>query len=79
MIGISTGTSWTIFMPRRLAITRQHHHKSPMDSVYAMGEVYKIIFETTRALKARQRHAKLSLRNAAEPGVVPLHGSGGYR
>ncbi len=22
-----------------------HHHKSPMDSVYAMGEVYKIIFE----------------------------------
>jgi alpha-galactosidase len=29
-----------------------HHHKSPMDSVYAMGEVYKIIFETTRALKA---------------------------
>ncbi|MDP9339167.1 MAG: alpha-galactosidase [Acidobacteriota bacterium] len=29
-----------------------HHHKSPMDSVYAMGEVYKIIFETTRGLKA---------------------------
>ncbi len=29
----------------------KHHHKSPMDSVYAMGEVYKIIFETTRALK----------------------------
>jgi len=29
-----------------------HHHKSPMDSVYAMGEVYKTIFETTRALKA---------------------------
>jgi alpha-galactosidase len=28
-----------------------HHHKSPMDSVYAMGEVYKTIFETTRALK----------------------------
>jgi alpha-galactosidase len=28
-----------------------HHHKSPLDSVYAMGEVYKIIFETTRALK----------------------------
>jgi alpha-galactosidase len=30
----------------------QHHHKSPLDSVYAMGEVYKTIFETTRALKA---------------------------
>jgi alpha-galactosidase len=30
----------------------KHHHKSPMDSVYAMGEVYKTIFETTRALKA---------------------------
>jgi len=28
-----------------------HHHKSPLDSVYAMGEVYKTIFETTRALK----------------------------
>jgi len=30
----------------------KHHHKSPNDSVYAMGEVYKTIFETTRALKA---------------------------
>jgi alpha-galactosidase len=29
----------------------KHHHKSPYDSIYAMGEVYKIIFETTRALK----------------------------
>lgn len=29
-----------------------HHHKSPMESIYAMGEVYKIIFQTTRALKA---------------------------
>jgi alpha-galactosidase len=29
----------------------KHHHKSPNDSIYAMGEVYKIIFETTRALK----------------------------
>ena len=28
-----------------------HHHKSPYDSVYAMGEVYKTIFETTRAIK----------------------------
>ena len=28
-----------------------HHHKSANDSVYAMGDVYKIIFETTRALK----------------------------
>jgi alpha-galactosidase len=28
-----------------------HHHKSPMDSVYAMGDVYKTIFQTTRALK----------------------------
>jgi alpha-galactosidase len=30
----------------------KHHHKSPLESVYAMGEVYKTIFETTRALKA---------------------------
>ncbi len=29
----------------------KHHHKSPMDSVRAMGEIYKIIFQTTRALK----------------------------
>jgi alpha-galactosidase len=29
----------------------KHHHKSPYDSIYAMGEVYKTIFETTRALK----------------------------
>ena len=56
-----------------------HHHKSPMDSVYAMGEMYKIIFETTRALESRQRDAKLPVRHAAKPGVVPLHGSGGDR
>ena len=30
----------------------KHHHKSPYDSVYAMGEIYKTIFETTRSLKA---------------------------
>jgi alpha-galactosidase len=30
----------------------KHHHKSPLDSVLAMGDVYKTIFETTRALKA---------------------------
>jgi alpha-galactosidase len=30
----------------------KHHHQSPMDSVNAMGDVYKIIFETTRSLKA---------------------------
>jgi alpha-galactosidase len=29
----------------------EHHHKSPYDSTQAMGEIYKIIFETTRALK----------------------------
>lgn len=29
----------------------KHHHKSPYDSVYAMGEIYKTIFETTRGLK----------------------------
>jgi alpha-galactosidase len=28
-----------------------HHHKSPQESVNAMGDVYRIIFETTRALK----------------------------
>jgi alpha-galactosidase len=28
-----------------------HHHKSPQDSVKAMGEVYKVIFQTTRAIK----------------------------
>jgi len=34
-----------------LCYNPKHHHKSPYDSVNAMGEVYKIIFETTRALK----------------------------
>jgi alpha-galactosidase len=34
-----------------LCYNPKHHHKSPYDSVYAMGEVYKTIFETTRALK----------------------------
>ena len=28
-----------------------HHHKSPNDSTYAMSQIYKIIFQTTRALK----------------------------
>lgn len=34
-----------------LCFNPKHHHKSPTDSVYAMGQVYKTIFETTRALK----------------------------
>jgi alpha-galactosidase len=34
-----------------LCYNPKHHHKSPLDSVYAMGKVYKTIFETTRALK----------------------------
>jgi alpha-galactosidase len=34
-----------------LCYNPEHHHKSPYDSVNAMGDVYKIIFETTRALK----------------------------
>jgi alpha-galactosidase len=29
----------------------KHHHKSPDESTQAMGQVYKIIFETTRSLK----------------------------
>jgi alpha-galactosidase len=28
-----------------------HHHKSPQESVQAMGEVYKTIFQTSRAIK----------------------------
>jgi alpha-galactosidase len=28
-----------------------HHHRSPQDSIQALGEAYKVIFETTRALK----------------------------
>jgi alpha-galactosidase len=28
-----------------------HHHKSPQDSTNAMGDIYKEIFQTTRALK----------------------------
>jgi alpha-galactosidase len=29
----------------------QHHHKSPNDSIDAMSEIYKIIFQTTRKLE----------------------------
>lgn len=29
----------------------KHHHKTPNDSISAVGDVYKIILETTRALK----------------------------
>src|SRR5262249_32935265 len=28
-----------------------HHHKSPQDAVNAVADVYKVIFQTTRALK----------------------------
>jgi len=34
-----------------LCYNPKHHHTTPYDSVYAMGDVYKTIFETTRALK----------------------------
>jgi len=34
-----------------LCYNPNHHHESPTDSVYAMGDVYRTIFETTRALK----------------------------
>ena len=37
--------------PCRLCYNPKHHHKSPYDSVTAMGEVYKIIYDTTRELK----------------------------
>lgn len=29
----------------------KHHHKSPQDSINAVADIYRIIFETTRALK----------------------------
>lgn len=29
----------------------EHHHKSPDESTQAMGQVYKVIFDTTRSLK----------------------------
>ncbi|MBZ5562219.1 MAG: alpha-galactosidase [Acidobacteriia bacterium] len=28
-----------------------HHHRSPQDSVLAMGEVFKVVYETTRQIK----------------------------
>lgn len=34
-----------------LCYNPKHHHKSPYESVYAMGDVYRVIFETTRAIK----------------------------
>jgi alpha-galactosidase len=29
----------------------KHHHNSPNESIYAMGDIFKVIFETTRRLK----------------------------
>jgi alpha-galactosidase len=29
----------------------KHHHKSPQDSIKAMADVYKVIYQTTRAMK----------------------------
>jgi len=29
----------------------KHHHKSPQDSINAMADVYKVIYQTTRAMK----------------------------
>src|SRR5947209_5187371 len=42
-----------------------HHHKSPQDSVNAMGEVYKVIFQTTRAIKPQ------SVTQACPCGTTP--------
>jgi alpha-galactosidase len=42
-----------------------HHHKSPQDSVNAMGDVYKTIFETTRAIKPQ------SVTQACPCGTTP--------
>lgn len=42
-----------------------HHHKSPQDSVNAMGDVYKAIFETTRAIKPQ------SVTQACPCGTTP--------
>ena len=53
-----------------------HHHKSPQDSVNAMADVYKTIFQTTRRIEAGERYAGLSLRYAAVVGLVALHRPG---
>jgi alpha-galactosidase len=29
----------------------KHHHQSPYDSVYALGEIYRVVFENTREFK----------------------------
>jgi alpha-galactosidase len=49
--GDLTAASWTIFTAFRKCYNPAHHHKSPQDSVNAMADVYKEIFQTTRALK----------------------------
>ncbi len=53
-----------------------HHHKSPQDSVNAMADVYKTIFQTSRAPQAGERDPELPLRNAAVAGVAAVHRSG---
>ena len=53
-----------------------HHHKSPQDSVNAMADVYKTIFQTTRAHQAGERDAGVPVRNATVAGVAAVYGSG---
>jgi alpha-galactosidase len=43
----------------------KHRHQSPMDSTYAAGEVYRVIFETTRRLKPQ------SVTQACPCGTTP--------
>ena len=54
-----------------------HHHKSPQDSVNAMGEVYKTIFRDDAGDQAGERDAGVPVRNAAITGVAAVYRSGG--
>ena len=56
-----------------------HHHKSPQDSVNAMADVYKTIYQTTRAIKPESVTQVLPVRNSAFAGLVAVHGSGSHR
>ena len=55
-----------------------HHHKSPQDSVNAVADVYKTIFQTTRAFKPESVTQSLSLRYAAVAGLAAVYGPGGH-
>ena len=54
-----------------------HHHKSPQDSVNAMADVYKTIFETTRSIKPESVTQSCPCGTPPSLAWLPFYRSGG--